>query len=387
MKKINLKCIILFITTGFLMNVNAQKPGNYTITGKINGVKKVYLYRDGYGSGIIVDSAVANNTGAFFLKGSTSYIAASDLLVVGDGLYDVISLFLEEGDIKLNKYGTSYSATGTYDNDLNIKFITEKELFDASNTITSYYDGANRVNEKISDLGKDEKPDEKLIQKLQDSAAYFEMPISKYNILRSQKTKDFINKHPQTYVAARLLFRFAGSDTSFTLNSYNNLGSKIQSSYLGQKLYKEMHAYVPLEIGIEAPNFTTTDIQGQKISLVDFKGKYVLLDFWATWCGPCRAANPHLIELYNQYRDKGLEIIGIADDNNNVDGWEKTVKMDKIGIWKQILCKTTAEDPININTLYKIHTLPTQYLIDKDGKIIANVDVSNIDDVLKVSLK
>jgi thiol-disulfide isomerase/thioredoxin len=102
-----------------------------------------------------------------------------------------------------------------------------------------------------------------------------------------------------------------------------------------------------------------------------------LLDFWASWCVPCRKGNPHLIKLYNQYKEQGFEIIGISDDDSKVEAWHKAVEQDKIGIWKHVLRGMDIEkkmkgqsNPGDISEKYNISTLPTKILIDKNGKII-----------------
>ncbi|MNE72996.1 Thiol-disulfide oxidoreductase ResA [compost metagenome] len=101
----------------------------------------------------------------------------------------------------------------------------------------------------------------------------------------------------------------------------------------------------------------------------------MLLDFWASWCAPCRKGNPHLISLYSKYKDKGLEIIGISDDDSNLAAWKKAVEQDKIGIWKHVLrgLKRTSkgyDKSEDISEPYAIHSLPTKILVDKNGVII-----------------
>ena len=112
------------------------------------------------------------------------------------------------------------------------------------------------------------------------------------------------------------------------------------------------------------------------ISLSDYKGKYVLLDFWASWCVPCRAGNPHLKELYAKYHDKGIEFIGVSDDDSKPDAWHKAVEKDGLP-WRHVLrgldmqkLMNNQPNPNDISEKYGIHTLPTKILIDPAGKII-----------------
>ena len=118
-----------------------------------------------------------------------------------------------------------------------------------------------------------------------------------------------------------------------------------------------------------------------KLVLSAFRGNCVLLDFWASWCVPCRNSSPHLLELYRQYHDKGFDIIGIADDDNKPDEWKKAVAKDNVGVWHHILrgidrkkIQNGEDNPNDISETFGVHSLPTKILIDKDGKIIGRYD-------------
>ena len=123
-----------------------------------------------------------------------------------------------------------------------------------------------------------------------------------------------------------------------------------------------------------AKDFKTTDINGKELTLSMFQGKYVLLDFWASWCVPCRKGNPHLKELYALYHDKGFEIIGISDDDRDHDAWKNAVSHDGLP-WKHILrglqfINGQYDRSKDISDGFGIHSLPTALLIDASGKII-----------------
>jgi thiol-disulfide isomerase/thioredoxin len=187
----------------------------------------------------------------------------------------------------------------------------------------------------------------------------------------------FFAAHPQSPVTAYMLrFHISSLPLDSLQMYYNKLEKKVQQTDDGKDLAKEIEKLRGGSPGSMAKNFTTTDINGEKLSLSDFKGKYVLLDFWASWCVPCRAGNPHLKELYAKYKDKGIEFIGISDDDRNHDAWHKAVEKDGLP-WRHVLrgfdmqkLMNNEPNPNDISEKFGIHTLPTKILIDRSGKII-----------------
>ncbi|HEY0678288.1 MAG TPA: TlpA disulfide reductase family protein [Chitinophagaceae bacterium] len=186
---------------------------------------------------------------------------------------------------------------------------------------------------------------------------------------------EFINKHPESFATAYRL-RFLVNDlTEDSLGLlYNRFPQKVKESYWGKAIADELRRKKVGVTGSTASVFSATDINGAKVSLADYKGKYVLLDFWASWCLPCRKLNPHLKELYAKYKDKGFEIIGVSDDDRNPAAWKKAVADDGLP-WKHVLrgmkiVNGVPDRSADINEGYNISSLPTHILIDPTGKII-----------------
>lgn len=125
------------------------------------------------------------------------------------------------------------------------------------------------------------------------------------------------------------------------------------------------------EVDKPAIDFEAINVNGSKINLSEFKGKVILLDFWASWCGPCRRENPNVVEAYNKYKKskfktgKGFEVISISLDRNEPD-WKKAIEMDGL-IWKQHILDKGGK----IARDYSVTSIPTAFLIDGTGKIVA----------------
>jgi thiol-disulfide isomerase/thioredoxin len=130
----------------------------------------------------------------------------------------------------------------------------------------------------------------------------------------------------------------------------------------------------------KAPEVTLKDTSGQIVKLSSLKGKVVLIDFWASWCGPCRRANKHLKQLYAKYKDQGFEIYSISTDDSKSE-WKKAIKQDKT-TWLHVL------DEMNVSNTWQIRYLPTTFLLDKEGNFAAyDPDMDKLDGLIKNLLK
>jgi thiol-disulfide isomerase/thioredoxin len=211
-----------------------------------------------------------------------------------------------------------------------------------------------------------------------------------FSQLREQlKYEDYryIANSPNSYLSGNLLNYHLTDITFDSLRLlFNSLAPNVQGGQDGVKISEYIQLKISSSPGSPAPDFLTKDINGDNIALSNFKGKsYVLLDFWGSWCVPCRKNNPELIKLFQKYKSKGFDIIGIAHDDENVQSWKKAVTEDGIGIWHHVLrgfdLKKIAAGEKNANDIvekYGINSFPTQILVDRDGMIVSRLEGGNI---------
>lgn len=127
-------------------------------------------------------------------------------------------------------------------------------------------------------------------------------------------------------------------------------------------------------------DFTVADLKGDSIKLSSLKGKVLILDFWASWCGPCRYSNKHLVKLYSKYKDRGLEILSVSLDEETKD-WKKAVTKDKI-TWMQGIDKGGWDALAAIK--WQVDALPSSFLVNKDGDVVAiNLEKDELEKKIK----
>lgn len=164
------------------------------------------------------------------------------------------------------------------------------------------------------------------------------------------------------------------------LDAYDNLIPSLKETPMGVKVKRKLDSInteyqktAHLQVGKIAPSFEAPKPDGTIVSLEELKGKVTIIDFWAAWCGPCRRENPNIVKIYNEYHDKGLEIIGVSLDGNSRQqnpkkAWLDAIEKDKL-TWTQVSHLKYFNDPVA--RLYDVNAIPATYILDKDGKIVA----------------
>ena len=213
-----------------------------------------------------------------------------------------------------------------------------------------------------SSMAADGRGETLLAKKYADSNQYYAKRIDKTNEI-------FIVNHPKSFTSLYLLnegYERFGIMKSKQL--FNNLSINLKNYRYGKELkYKIFEAQQMTAINKKATYFSQTDTAGIEISLSSFKGKYLLIDFWASWCAPCRAENPNLKNAYKKYKSKGFEVLGVSLDNDK-SAWTKAILNDSL-TWTNISdLKGWKND---IAKKYVVNAVPGNYLLNKDGKIIA----------------
>lgn len=247
------------------------------------------------------------------------------------------------------------------------------------------------VNQKIRALQKQLTTEKDSIAK-----RAMKSEISACSSKTSDLTFDFIAKHPDSYISVYML-AFYGQLKPFdtTKKVFASLSPEVQQTRIGTMIHKQIIAIEASSPGKVVDNFTSTDINGNSLSLADFKGKYLIIDFWASWCVPCRKSHPHLRAIYEKYKSKGLDIIGVADDDIRPQIWKKAVAQDSIGVWHHILSGTDQDkkmkgiaNPDDLMERFGVTGLPTKFIVDPNGKILAKFigdDAEGIDsELLKI---
>lgn len=340
-----------------------SKP-EFSLSGKIKGKKTGYIYlnyADGYGK-YIKDSVLIRNE-AFQFQGKLAEPTMASLqsasAINNSDDPNLAYIFIGPGTM------TAEVTAGHF-----------KKIVLKGSVSQDEYEALEKIKEPVRKL---QQPfiDAYMKEKNHEKAAEIREKFEPFDEQMKKIDNAFFKSHPDSYVTAYFMqFSIQSLTAAEAAGYYDNWTERIRNSSYGKRIAEEIRQLKNGSPGSVASVFKVKDINGETLGLADFKGKkYVLLDFWASWCVPCRKGNPHLISLYHKYKDRGLEIIGVASDDGAEAAWKKAVEKDQIGIWKHVLSglKRTPsgyDKSESISEPYGIHTLPTKILIDKEGIII-----------------
>jgi peroxiredoxin len=201
----------------------------------------------------------------------------------------------------------------------------------------------------------------------------------------SEYILDFARKHNDRVVSAYIMrsqINDVYNDVTELDEILNGFSNRVKETPYFKEIREGLDRLIKTQPGSAAPEFTLKNRQGEAVSLTDFRGKLVLLDFWASWCASCIASFPPLKQLYEDYRDMGFEIIGISTDSDEA-AWLRSIEQHELP-WINVIDRSTDADMKNtISTDYSVVFLPTFILVDKEGKILAkNLSIEEMERLL-----
>jgi peroxiredoxin len=197
--------------------------------------------------------------------------------------------------------------------------------------------------------------------------------IKELNVLNNEivsLSANFPEKNPKSYLSVLFIdnmFNAPEVDIKKITRNYNNLDTSLKNTKLGKALKTRIDTYVSIEIGNTAPDFSAPNPEGKMVSLKESLGKITIIDFWASWCGPCRKENPNVVALYNEFHAKGLNIIGVSLDKD-AGKWTEAIAKDGLA-WTHVSNLKFWQDPIAV--MYGIKSIPATLILDEKGTIIA----------------
>ena len=340
-------------TAGLLAFASCQEKAGYTIKGTIEGVAEgdtVYLQNFVDGSLVKMDSAVVKG-GAFEFKGTPDSVTVSRYVTYRkNGMRMTAMVFIEKGDITLNMGAEANKVAGTMCNDAYQQFM----------------DKFVAINKEMSEIYQKSKTDTTLTD---DQRKDLEKQLAEKDSLGTEMVYNCINENINNLVGVQLLTSYANA---FETAKVKALLDKVPAAYSADKdivaLKEHIATIEKTEVGQKFIDFAMNTPEGKEVKLSDFisQNKYTLIDFWASWCGPCRAEMPNVVAAYNAFKAKGFGIVGVSLDNN-AEAWKKAIKDLNI-TWPQ-MSDLKGWNSI-VTDVYQIHGIPMLFVLDENNRIV-----------------
>lgn len=363
-----MKLRFLFFAALAPVAVFAQKS-SFSITGKMGKLDKpakIYIdYMDANGQGK-EDSATVEN-GVFKISGTVSGYTNARMSLDHEGKGKPFSIYSPGADVIYFYFGPEQIKVTSKDS-LSTATFTGSKIYNEHAAYNKAIGGS--IMELTAQYQKEyaeASPEDKKDKEFMDALNARQMELRKQ---RGLKQIEFAKANPNSFFALTSLSEVAGSyaDMATAKKLLDALNKDLRKTDMAKELDLRIAAERLTAIGKPAPDFSQNDVNDKPFSLASLKGKVVLLDFWASWCSPCRAENPNMLKQYKIYKDKGFEILSVSLDSKKAD-WLKAIEEDGLP-WLHVSDLKGWNNAAG--RLYGVRGVPACYLIDKDGKIIAD---------------
>lgn len=278
----------------------------------------------------------------------------------GPGFYELN--LMDKKIVRLALYDQDVQVFYDFDDEKSLKIegsADSQNMLKIETLMTTYQEKLNELNDAYFEAMS--KRDQDAIKAIQNKAMEMES-------VHGQKVKETLGEMKGSFAAmAGISLLNLKNDFLFVDQLVSELNEKYPNTKMIQVMANQLDEMRALSIGQIAPEISLPDPNGNMVNLSDLRGKYVLIDFWAAWCRPCRQENPNVVKLYNEYNEKGFEVFGVSLDRTK-DAWVKAIEEDQL-TWTQV------SDLKYFNSaaaaLYQINAIPATYMLDPEGKIIA----------------
>lgn len=354
------KIIVLLVFVATLISCSKVGKDEFILNGSIEGVpdgKVVTLekYDDSLGA-VTVDTAKIKG-GKFTFKGKIVEPEIHSLRV--ENVQNNSYIIIENGEIELEIVKDSTfknKISGTYNNEQLYEFNQKGIAFE----------------KKKKEFGKKFQSKFMLAKNQNDTATMKKIQSDYEKLEKEMKSmnEEYLKSHPKALISALLIKNLFGEyEPNITKieTLYKGLDKSIQDTKAGKFILKNLNDFKTVKIGRRAPEFSAPNPEGKSVSLKESLGKITIIDFWASWCEPCRKESPNMVNLYSEFHDKGLNIIGVSLDED-VTKWKEAIATDKLS-WTQVSNLKKWKDQIAIQ--YGVKAIPSTFVLNQYGVVVA----------------
>jgi peroxiredoxin len=355
------KIILIALSAIFLISCNSS---SYKVVGEIKGLPegtKVFLEKQDKVSqtGIKTVDTVKIEKGKFVFEGSATEPELHFIQV--ENVNGKVPFILENGNVSVivNKDSVNTSKlSGTFNND----------------ALSNYNEGMKKVQKKMMAFQQKNMATMQAASQTNDTVTMNKLR-KEYNVFTDEfktESEKFIVKNPKSIISVLLInTMFAEMEPKLDKikKLYDGLDAEVKESKVGKEIKTSLDKINAVAVGQKAPEFSAKNPDGKMVSLKESLGKVTIIDFWASWCAPCRQENPNVVALYNEFHAKGLNIVGVSlDKEGEASKWKDAIAKDKL-TWSHVSNLKFWEDPIAIS--YGVKSIPAMFVLDASGKIVA----------------